>query len=340
MHVSTMLRMEWFIKNYIGSDSNGKKLLDVGSYSVNGSYRDLVKEYNVEYVGLDIVPGPNVDVVVEDNYCWDSLENESFDYIISGQAFEHIEYPWLTIREIYKKLKWGGVVCITAPNTAPEHRYPYDCYRYFSDGLSALVKSAGLTVINVTVAGVPEHNVSSEWDSHNNDVYMIAIKQQGDMDLNSYPKLLYERRYNEAENWHLRYEFLVKWINEENRTEKLETFLKKHECNQVYIYGYGHLGKILIQEINKIKGIGLSIIDSYKDGDLDGIPFISLKNCIDIEDATTWREKFTEPRIIPKLAGLDNELMIITVLDSNRDLRLYLDSLFNEIPKYYIDEIL
>ena len=82
----------------------GGRVLDVGSYGVNGVYRDLFKENNIEYVGLDIEAGPNVDIVVKDSYCWDCLPDESFDYIISGQAFEHIEYPWLTIKEIYKKL--------------------------------------------------------------------------------------------------------------------------------------------------------------------------------------------------------------------------------------------
>lgn len=332
--------MEWFIKNYIDTNER-KRLLDIGSYSVNGSYRDLLEVYNVEYVGLDIEAGPNVDVVPEDIYSWDCLEDESFDYLISGQAFEHIEFPWLTIKEIYKKLKPGGIVCITAPSGGPEHKYPYDCYRYFSDGFRALARFAGLTVISISVAGVPDHSVSWEWDCAFNDVYMIATKYQDGQDLNCLPKLTYERRLNEVENWKLRYYFLERWIDEEDRNKKVKDFLKKNRCGMVCVYGYGYIGKLIIQEIKKIAGIKLIIIDrAINDGDLEGIPCYSLKNSLDVDNVSTWRDEFTKPQRIPQIENTDNVLMIITVLDHNRDLRLYLNTIFENIPKYYIDEII
>ncbi len=67
------------------------------------SYRKLFDGKQAQYIGLDIAAGPNVDVIMDKPYEWDSLEDESFDFVISGQAFEHMEYPWLTIKEIYKK---------------------------------------------------------------------------------------------------------------------------------------------------------------------------------------------------------------------------------------------
>ncbi|MEM1725222.1 MAG: methyltransferase domain-containing protein, partial [Thermoplasmata archaeon] len=42
--------------------------------------------------------------VVKDPYNWIEIEDSSVDVVISGQAFEHIEYPWLTIKEIYRVL--------------------------------------------------------------------------------------------------------------------------------------------------------------------------------------------------------------------------------------------
>lgn len=142
MHKSSMLRMKSFVETYVEGGA-GKRVLDVGSFNVNGCYKELFSNTGMDYIGLDIEKGSNVDVVMDDSYHWNSLEDESFDYIISGQAFEHIEYPWLTMREIYKKLKIDGIVCIIAPNGLSEHRFPVDCYRYYSDGMSALAKWGG-----------------------------------------------------------------------------------------------------------------------------------------------------------------------------------------------------
>lgn len=89
MHKSSIMRMKWFVEHYVEKG----KVLDVGSYDQTYSYRNLFQGKDVEYTGLDICEGPNVDVVMDHPYSWSSLEDESFDYIISGQAFEHIEYP-------------------------------------------------------------------------------------------------------------------------------------------------------------------------------------------------------------------------------------------------------
>jgi hypothetical protein len=38
--------------------------LDVGSYDINGSYRDIFIEKKYEYYGLDMIEGPNVDIIL------------------------------------------------------------------------------------------------------------------------------------------------------------------------------------------------------------------------------------------------------------------------------------
>lgn len=177
MHKSAMLRMQWFIENYIPKDKK-VRILDVGSYSVNGNYRQLFRNIDVDYVGLDIENGPNVDVVVKDAYCWNEIKDESFDFVISGNAFEHIEFPWLTMEQIYKKLKPGGFICILAPFRLGEHRYPTDCYRYYPDGLKALAKWARFTVVDATTGGVPDTDDLTEWHTENyDDTVLIAGKQ-------------------------------------------------------------------------------------------------------------------------------------------------------------------
>jgi len=87
--------------------------------------------------------------VVKEPYKWDELEDASVDVVISGQAFEHIEFPWLTIKEIFIILKDRGLACIIAPSAGWEHRYPVDCWRIFPDGMKALGKWTGFRIVEV-----------------------------------------------------------------------------------------------------------------------------------------------------------------------------------------------
>ncbi len=124
------------------------RILDVGSYGVNGTYKEIFSDSEKYlYTGLDVNPGPNVDYAPADPYCWPELHDESFDAIISGQAFEHIEYPWLIMEEINRVLKKNGLACIIAPSRGPEHKYPVDCWRYYPDGFRALAKWVNLEVL-------------------------------------------------------------------------------------------------------------------------------------------------------------------------------------------------
>lgn len=124
------------------------RVLDVGSRSVNGCHRPQFEDLCSEYIGLDITTGENVDFIPNDIYNWDELEDHSFDVIISGSCFEHVEFPWLTMQQIAKKLTKDGIVCVIAPSAGPRHMAPNDYFRYFEGGLAALAKWAGLNVIH------------------------------------------------------------------------------------------------------------------------------------------------------------------------------------------------
>ena len=139
MHNSSIKEMTRFIDTYL-KDKQNIYILDVGSYDVNGSYKNLFIKNTWMYRGLDVIKGPNVDIIALDMYNWNILNN-SFDVVISGQAFEHIEYPWKVLEEIVRITKLGGLICIIVPSAGKdEHRYPIDCWRIFPDGMKALAK--------------------------------------------------------------------------------------------------------------------------------------------------------------------------------------------------------
>ena len=316
MHKSAMLRMEWFVKNYIPKD-RPVKILDVGSYDVNGSYRRLFEDMsNISYVGLDMSDGPNVDYAPKDPYDWSELDNDCFDYVISGNAFEHIEYPWLTICEIYKKLKPGGVACILAPNTIDEHRYPLDCYRYYSDGFRALAKWAGFKVISVTVSGVPDKDVDEEWYIEGtNDTFMIVGKEISDEEIARLPKLNGEKRHYSFWVWIRRYNLLKALINDDNPARPMKDFFAGKLINKVYLYGYGDVGKIIYKYVKNIGNVNILVMDQ-KGGYIGGKEIIRTGDSIE-EDTDCC--------------------MLITVLEAG--IRGELNKIYPNIAKYYADEI-
>jgi SAM-dependent methyltransferase len=158
MHDSSFVNMTRFISKYraeIGVLPGS--VLDVGSQDFNGTYRPLFPGW--KYTGLDTSPGKNVDLVVKNPYVWEEIYNCSYDLVISGQVFEHMEFPWLTIREIARVLKPGGLCCIIAPSAGPRH-WNTDCWRFFPDGLSALAKWAQFEVLESYIS----------WDAIKNEI--------------------------------------------------------------------------------------------------------------------------------------------------------------------------
>jgi SAM-dependent methyltransferase len=143
VHGSSLENMKRFVDKYLDHWED-ITVLDVGSQDVNGTYKPLFKGWN--YKGLDVCPGNNVDIVVQDSYHWSEVESRSYDVVISGQAFEHIEFPWLTMGEIARVLKPGGFCCIIAPSSGPIH-WEKDCWRFLPYGLAALAKWAKLEVL-------------------------------------------------------------------------------------------------------------------------------------------------------------------------------------------------
>ena len=156
MHLSSLEKMSSFVTEYLHSHrGQALDILDIGSTDVNGSYKQFFEDPNWRYVGLDLQPGKNVDIVATSPYQWDQVRSNSVDVVVSGQAYEHIEFFWLTTLEIARVLRPGGLGCILAPSSGPEHRYPQDCWRFYPDGMRAVAKFAKLEVLAATTDWQP-----------------------------------------------------------------------------------------------------------------------------------------------------------------------------------------
>ncbi len=148
MHQSSFVRMAEFVKQYLDPCEN-LTIVDLGSRDINGSYRDLFLCDKWKYIGVDLQPGKNVDLVISNPYDWEELADNSIDVLVSGQALEHIEFFWLTFEQVERKLVENGIACFIVPSRGEEHRYPVDCWRFYPDAFHALAKWANLRVLNV-----------------------------------------------------------------------------------------------------------------------------------------------------------------------------------------------
>lgn len=142
MHASSYRKMELFVETYLDAARDlPLTIMDFGSQQVNPvslTYRTLLDRAPWTYIGLDIAAGHNVTVQVDDAYHWTEVASDSVDVVVSGQAFEHVEYFWASAFEIGRVLKPGGVLMLIAPSGGYEHRFPLDCWRYYTDGMRAL----------------------------------------------------------------------------------------------------------------------------------------------------------------------------------------------------------
>jgi len=102
-----------YVKKLFPNYFNCKKVLDVGSLSINGSNRKLFEQ--CEYIGLDLGAGENVDVVSLAHE-YDEPDN-SFDVILSTETFEHDMYLSKTLANIIRLLKSGGLFFFACATT-------------------------------------------------------------------------------------------------------------------------------------------------------------------------------------------------------------------------------
>lgn len=118
--------------NLSESEIKGKRVLEVGSYNVNGSMR----EYGLslaprEYIGVDLSEGNCVDRVVNAESLVKEFGKNSFDVVISTEMLEHVVNWKPVIANMKQVVKPGGVILITTRSQGfPFHEWPVDAWRF------------------------------------------------------------------------------------------------------------------------------------------------------------------------------------------------------------------
>jgi SAM-dependent methyltransferase len=155
----------------------GGRVLEIGSYDVNGSVRRLFASAG-EYVGVDLVEGPGVDRVADGSQLDDP--DGSWDVTVSGECFEHDPHWRDTLATMVRLTRPGGLVAVTC---ASRGRVEHGTTRTTAT-LSPGTQSVGLDHYrNVSVAEVEELPLTtwfSTWTLHHApvaaDLYLAAVR--------------------------------------------------------------------------------------------------------------------------------------------------------------------
>ncbi|EIC23738.1 class I SAM-dependent methyltransferase [Thiorhodovibrio frisius] len=136
MHPSALETGRQFFETYWREDCHN--ILDIGSRDVNGTLR-AVKPEGAAYLGVDLTPGPGVELVLQDPHRL-PFDDASFDVVVSTSCLEHDPLFWLTFAEMARVVKPGGLIYINAPSNGNYHGYPFDHWRFYPDAGLALAR--------------------------------------------------------------------------------------------------------------------------------------------------------------------------------------------------------
>jgi len=129
-----------------------KDLLEIGSRARSGNvYKELIGE-GVKYTGLDIVSGPNVDIVGDAHQLSSLVRRNSVDAIFSISTFEHLSMPWKVAIEMNRVMRKGAIAFIQTHQTWAVHEAPWDYWRFSSYAWDSLFNAAtGFRVVDAAM---------------------------------------------------------------------------------------------------------------------------------------------------------------------------------------------
>lgn len=144
------------------AQSKSSSILDVG-----GRQRSRIDRKTVfrdhEVIVVDILSGPNVDVVADAHSLSRHFAPETFEFVTSVSVFEHLAMPWKVAIELNAIMKTGGYALIHSHQTLGIHDAPWDFWRFSDQAWRSLFNaSTGFEIVEVAM-GHPEFILPFFW---------------------------------------------------------------------------------------------------------------------------------------------------------------------------------
>ncbi len=137
------------VKNLTREDIENKRVIDVGSHNYNGNMSIVAEKMNPkEYIGVDMIPGPGVDVVCLAENLVEKFGEESFDTVISNELMEHARNWRDVISNMKRILKPGGNILLTTRGKGFKiHAYPHDYWRYDVEDMKKIFSDFDIEIL-------------------------------------------------------------------------------------------------------------------------------------------------------------------------------------------------
>lgn len=162
-----------FLRTRVSRDEVvGKKVLEVGSYDVNGSPRSILVPHGpAQYLGVDISKGPGVDMVCRASDLVKTFGPGTFDVVVSTEMLEHL-FEWKEpLENMAGVLATGGILLVTTRSPGFQyHGYPDDHWRFTADDFRMIF-------LNMSIEAL-------EPDSQSPGIFIRARKPNGFSGLN------------------------------------------------------------------------------------------------------------------------------------------------------------
>jgi len=127
-----------FCQNYMyRNEVFGRRIIDVGSTNMNGSFRTILGQYEPkEYLGVDLSEGEGVDEICNAENLIEKYGDNSFDIVVSAEMLEHAKDWKSAIHNMKTILKPNGIIMLTARSYwFPYHGCPEDFWRFESEDM-------------------------------------------------------------------------------------------------------------------------------------------------------------------------------------------------------------
>jgi SAM-dependent methyltransferase len=128
------------------------RMLDVGCGKK--PYAHLLPMVN-HYVGIDIPTSmhglSNINVIASGLAL--PFESQSSDSILCTEVLEHTPDPLLSLQEMQRVAKEGGVLLLTVPLSEQIHEEPHDYYRFTEHALRWLLSRSGWKILRLHQRG-------------------------------------------------------------------------------------------------------------------------------------------------------------------------------------------